>query len=162
MNWYEIKQYAKCQPLLKFPGTGATINEDIFKINENTYLFLVPYNRELVETDEAPYISLVIWGQSEGAVRRAYCQEIEKDNMLQEYEPPNEMLLPTGSRTYKDILNDAKTEMFGTWMEAATYRIVSDGKFIHKTIEVGNFIFHFRNNEDDQDEKPYVISYKEA
>ncbi len=160
MNWNEIKKNANWKPLQMYSGSGEHINEDLYKIHENLYLFLVPYNRELVETDEAPYISLIIWGQSEGAVRRAYCQEIENDNLQHESVPPNEMLLPTGSRTYREILQDAKTKNFGPWMENSTYRLVSDGKFIHKTIEVGNF--HFRNNEDDPNEMPYVISYKEG
>lgn len=159
MNWNEMKKYANWQPLSLWNGNGIELDEDLFKIDENSFFFLVPYNKELIESEDGPYISMFIWAQSEQAIRRAYCQEIENDITLEEIEPPKEMLLETGSRTYREILKDVKTNKFGSWMETGNYRIVSDGKFIDKSIQVGSFIFHFRSNKENLEEIPYVISY---
>ena len=44
-------------------------------------------------------------------------------------------------------------------MAYASYRIATDGAFIHKVIEGNGFKFYFRDKEERPDEKPYAIAY---
>ena len=89
--------------------------------------------------------------------------EIESDPGDNGEIPPSSFLLNPEAITYREILELAKTNNFGTYMEHATYPFLGEGKdapFLHRTISVSGFEFHFRSRDDIGTEKPYVIDYR--
>jgi hypothetical protein len=71
--------------------------------------------------------------------------------------------LPSGgtvTATYGEILRGLKNDKPRICQETASYRIASDGRFIHRRIETECFEFLFRNPEHDDSEPPYAIIRK--
>lgn len=99
------------------------------------------------------------WACSEPAFRRAYYRDVENDDMAV-CVPPFE-LLPIGSGgTYSQIKNALGALGSGKFMEYASYRVMSDGVFIHKSLESSSAVYYFRLPDIIDDELPYAILWK--
>ena len=161
-QWDTWQQFINWTPLRNFPRMGTPLGDDLYKIEANVYLSTVPFTRDLVRSRRGPFITMLLWAASDGAVLRAARMNIEADDLLSATPPP-EMLLPeTKNPNYSELLTAAKSGLHGKHMEHASYRIASDGRFIHKTISVGRFEFHFRNRNIRKREMPYCIAFRAA
>ena len=158
MNWELLKTYTNWSSLATLPFEWAQLNNELVTIGPHAYYFINPLNQQFVVDAGSPYVTLLFWAQSDGAVRRAACREIGADDPSNDSFPPHEMLLRAGSQTYADILRDAKSGRFGRYSEHATY--TSGGLFVHKTISLRSLQFHFRNVAIEAAEIPYAVQYQ--
>jgi hypothetical protein len=62
--------------------------------------------------------------------------------------------------TYGEIVHELKKGHLGEYEETASYRIASDGAFVHRHITTAAFTFHFRKREHDDSEPCYAIEYR--
>lgn len=130
------------------------IDEGVYKVSETQYC-LADVHIESGQKRLA-LVSLV-WTGSEAAFRRAYSLDIEADDFAICVAPAE--LLPDGAApTYGQIKR--ALEAVGRVMEHASYRVMSDGAFIHRSLENADASYHFRSCDDLDDEPPYAIVWK--
>jgi hypothetical protein len=132
----------------------ATALEDgVYKISDSKY-FLA----DSLFEDGKEKIKLVsfFWACSEPAFRRAYFRNIENDDM--DKCPPPVELLPTGAEmNYGSIRGALRSLDPDHFSEHASYRVMSDGAFIHKSLESLRAIYYFRSPQIIESERPYAI-----
>src|SRR5262245_33437947 len=137
MTWSELMRFASWTPMRKFPAPLRLLSDGLAMISDCAFFYIVPHDREFIETPDAPYITLLIWAQSPVAALRATDMQIERDDGSVNFQPPSELLLSPDSVTYGSIVRHARREGASV-MEHASYRIAQDGAFIHRTISVGS------------------------
>ena len=99
---------------------------DLYKTSTGQYCIV-----ETPDGSEEPKLVSILWATSDGAARRVYSDEIESDD-LQTALPPRE-LLPLGADcSYVQIVKSLKASGARGISESASYRIMTDGLFIHK------------------------------
>lgn len=146
-------------------GVGSTVDilegqhaleDGVYKISDSKYLLADTFFENGKVTSKL--VSLY-WACSEPALRRAYFRDVENDDMA-DCVPPVE-LLPLGSGTsyasIRSVLSDLESEWF---LEYASYRVMSDGAFVHKCLEGRKAVYYFRLSEIMGDEVPYAILWK--
>lgn len=134
----------------------AVLDDDVYKLSESQYcLAEIPFN----SSDNIPRVISMFWACSERAFRRAYFKEVEGDDLVI-CNPPNELLPPKSEPTYRQILDGLKASGAKGLMEYASYRVMSDGAFVHRSIESGSAAYYFRSPDFDDNELPYAILWK--
>jgi hypothetical protein len=136
------------------------LGDVLYKLYSQIYVIAVPYNKSFITDERIPYVTLLMWAQTDGAAKRSELMEIKADIKENNDNPPSEMLPPNGAETYGDIINELKKGYYGEFYEHADYRIAKDGAFIQRVIETLEYKFCFRKNDNDNSEIPYVIIYK--
>ncbi|MCZ4324659.1 hypothetical protein [Pseudomonas anguilliseptica] len=163
MNLIEnLLRYPKWSPLagvVEVIDQISFISANIYKLSDNLYLRLTPSNAFFENGPDAPYVTAIIWAVSDGAVLRLSEAKIESDigGVL---EPPKEILPAVSEATYGEIISYFKNFPPKVCQEKASYRIATDGAFIHRVIETEGFLFAFRSPAHDSSEKPYAIIKK--
>lgn len=164
MSWPDLKRFVNFVPKRQFPELLEPLSEDLFMFSEQVFYFVVPHDRRCAVTADAPFLTCVIWAQSAGAARRAMNSAIEDDREMNGSWPPQELLPKDGVLTYGDILRAVKSECPESVMETASYRVASDGAFIHKSISArlhdGRYEYYFRSPKIFDEERPYAVSFK--
>ena len=131
----------------------VTLEEGVYKVSDEHYFLADAF---LDEGKEKHGLLSVYWASSEPGFRRAYSMDIENDDLA--VRPPPTELLPVGADgTYGQIKN-ALAE--GSFMECASYRVMTDGAFIHKSLENASASYYFRSLEILSDELPFAIVWK--
>ena len=144
------------------PYADAFLTPEIYKVDDGVYLTVSSWRPDILEDDPSgPFVGSVILAASDGAIRRALLREIESDDG-KALDVPAEFL-PSGGAveaTYGEILRGLKNDKSKACFETASYRIATDGLFIHRKIETERFAFFFRKPEHDDTEPPYAIIRK--
>lgn len=163
MEWNELKELPAWMPIHGLPATPARVDDVLFRIAPTQYLICPPYNERFERISGATaFLGSVLWAPNDGAARRAVLMEIEADLQRDESiagSPPPEMLLPSGATTYGAILEEVKSGRHGRYLEGASFRIGSDGAFVHRSISVSPLTFFFRSREDDDHDRCYAIEF---
>jgi hypothetical protein len=145
------------------PCVNAFLMPSGYKIEDGLYLSISSFRPGTLEEDPSgPFIYGIVLAASDGAIRRAFLMDIESDGGEKLINVPTEFL-PSGgavAATYGEILRGLKNDKPKTCFETASYRIATDGRFIHREIETERFTFFFRNPEHDDSEAPYAIIRK--
>lgn len=129
------------------------LEDGVYKISDDQYILADAF---LDEGNEKHRLVSVYWASSEPGFRRAYSMDIENDDLA--VRPPPTELLPVGADgTYAQIKN-ALAE--GSYMECASYRVMTDGAFIHKSLDSASASYYFRSPEILSDELPFAIVWK--
>lgn len=132
----------------------SLIDEGVYRISDTQYCLA-----DTVVGREQNSLTLVslCWAASEGAFRRVYFMELEADDLATSA-PPVELLPDGAGATYGQL----KREMASVSkvMEHASYRVMSDGAFVHKSLENSSATYHFRSTDIIDDELPYAIIWK--
>lgn len=163
MDFSEILKSKKWTPLEEI--VGATIEADfvgksLYKVSEQMYLQVSQFKgRDLLKDDSAPYVTGVFLTPGDGAARRITSLAIEED-AGEKLVLSKEMLPDNLVADYGSILVRMKKESPETCQETASYRIATDGKFVHRTIETDKYVFYFRENKNNNSEEPYAVLYK--
>lgn len=111
------------------------------------------------QVEEKLRLPSLYWACSEPAFRRAYYRDVENDDMTVCQPPPE--LLPVGAGvTYSQIKNAISSAGSDKLMEYASYRVMSDGAFVHKGLESSLAVYYFRLHDIVDDELPYAILWK--
>lgn len=159
MKWSELINIPKWTSISKLGVDLTEIEEDFYQISNNQYCLSAPYSSMSLEVAPGgPFITAFLWACSEGAAKRVYLNEIEGDDTVN-LSPPPEILPHPDQQTYKDIVNGLKALRCKSVLEHASYRIVSDGAFIHRVIESEIASYFFRKPEYDDSEVPYAIQW---
>jgi hypothetical protein len=126
------------------------ITEDLYQLSESQFAITTDADGEL------RLVSL-LWAPSAGSARRAFDYRIELDDHASGRPPP--ALLPAGaSASYQSILGALQMSQ-SSLLQTASYRIMSDGAFIHRSIDSPQAQYLFRSRENIDDE-PYAILWK--
>ncbi|MGK9416191.1 hypothetical protein ACSSUR_08545 [Pseudomonas cedrina] len=154
IEWALLRELKKGD-VLDVPDTSLLLmDEGVYKVSANQYCLADAINED--GQDKLRLLS-VYWAASDAAFRRAYFRDIESDDGTVCL-PPLE-LMPEGARaTYMQIKRALETT--GNVMEYATYRVMSDGAFVHKGLASLPAVYYFRSVDFLDDEIPYAILWK--
>ncbi|MGY3325875.1 hypothetical protein [Pseudomonas sp. TE3911] len=154
IQWPRLLRF-KQDDVLDIPeGSRSLIDEGVYSISDTQYCLADVINENGQDTLR---VLSFYWAASQGAFRRACFREVESDDMALGYPP--EVLIPERSGATYSQIKQALTAM-GDVMEHASYRIMSDGAFIHKSLESASVVYHFRSLDSLDDELPYAIVWK--
>mgnify|MGYP007034366735 CR=1 FL=1 len=137
--------------------TVSCVSDVLFRLGRDEYLVCVPHDRDLRRIEGKRFVTTVMWAETEGAARRAQLMDIESDERG-DVLPPPALLLSEGASSYGSIV-DCLQSIGARFQESASYRIGSDGAFIHRSIIAPPRTFHFRNRDDDDKDRCYAIKY---
>lgn len=158
-----VKKYLSlegCTPfrnVVPVPSADAIWDDHWYRLDNGVFLQISPYrNKNFDFSPEAPFIHGLLVSASDSAAMRIITFDIEGDDGV-EAEFPSE-ILPHQARDYRAIFEAMRGSDFRG--ESASYRIMSDGKFVHKKIETEKYIFYFRAADISDHERPFAILYK--
>jgi hypothetical protein len=134
----------------------------LFRLSPTQFLICPPYNEHFERRPETPgFVAAVLWAPYEGAARRAVLMDVEADTPeqrpLAEPPPPTELLPRGAAATYGSIISELRTARQGKFLESATFRVATDGVFVHRNISAAPYTFFFRNRKDADDDRCYAI-----
>ncbi|MFL6247284.1 MAG: hypothetical protein ACJ74H_14730 [Thermoanaerobaculia bacterium] len=145
MPWDELLRLPLWTPLSATASAAEDLSENVKKIGEQKYLFVVDSDLSGHE-ENAPYITMAIWAETDGAALRAADGALEVDVELP-HATPAAVLLPPGSiPEYRSILAGLRRRRDNV-LESAEYRIAIDGAFLHKVIRGDKGSYFFRRND---------------
>ncbi len=132
------------------------IDDGVYKISEHQYLL-----SDDSPNDKDGRIRLLsfYWAASERSFNRVYFKDVENDDKA--VAKPPEELLPEGlGSTYAQIKQAMRINGAESFLEYASYRIMSDGAFIHKVLENSQASYYFRSPDIIDNEWPCAILWK--
>lgn len=154
IEWALLRELKKGDALAVPEASLLLIDEGVYKVSANQYCLADAINED--GQDKLRLLSFY-WVASDAAFRRAYFRDIERDDRA--VCPPPLELMPEGARaTYMQIKR--ALENAGNVMEYAAYRVMSDGAFVHRSLESSSAVYHFRSLDLLGDEVPYAILWK--
>ena len=143
--------------LLNDISKNATpVGDDLYQVGSSAYCIV---DDPEAEHDDLTVIS-ILWAGSQNSARRAYYNDIEADD-LATLAPPDHIF--PGIKYgwgYTDIVRELGRLGVKGLMELASYRVMTDGKFIHKSIEFDKAIYYFRSPDVADASPPYAILWK--
>ena len=160
MEVNDLVSLKKLTPLSAAVGkieSAAYLGKSIYRIGGGLYLYLSKFGG--AGNSEGPFLSGFFCAPDDDAMMRATAMNIEGDSgsILS---PPVGFLPPEVAMEYRTILNWLKSMAPKVCQESASYRVASDGLFVHRTIETEKYMAYFRGAKDDDCEPPYAILYK--
>lgn len=159
-NLLSLKKWTPLSKVVNKCSAENYIGKSLYRIDENLYLSLTQFRLDGVEDGSVgPYVVGIICAPDDGAAKRTTMLAIE-DDAGRNCDCPIELLPPNSQPAYGEILQGLRRMRPKVCQEAASYRIASDGKFVHRTIETERFTYYFRSANDDPSESPYAILYK--
>lgn len=135
---------------------GIALDDGVYKVSDSKY-FLVDSSFE-GDKEKVTLVS-IFWACSESAFRRVYFKYVENDDLAKS--PPPAEFLPFGTEmNYGSIRSALKSLDPDHFLECASYRVMSDGAFIHKSLESLRVIYYFRSPEVIEGEFPCAIMFR--
>lgn len=164
-EWDALKGLAAWTPLNAVHQSAEHLGGTLFRISPTQFLICPPYNERFERSPgTVGFVAAVLWAPYEGAARRALLLDVEADRPehrpLAEEPPPPGLLPPGAAGTYGGILSGLRGAGRERVLESATYRVASDGAFVHRTISAAPSTFFFRNRKDAADDRCYAIEYR--
>jgi hypothetical protein len=158
VDWEALKSTPLWSPLRRI-NVIRQLDDRVYKVGDHCYLLAVSRAPEAVHVAESgPYVTRIIWGETDGAVLRAVSLALEEDSPDLTAVPPTEMSpigkLPEYAAVHREIPKDPGAAAF------ATYRIATDGVFIDGVIVLSGYELHFRSRSPSGPDLPYVIVYR--
>ncbi|SCZ33479.1 MULTISPECIES: hypothetical protein [unclassified Pseudomonas] len=132
------------------------MEDGAYKISDDQYFLADAF---FDEGKEKLRLLSLYWACSEPAFRRAYYRDVENDDMAVR-SPPSELLPRGAGETYGEIKKALSSLGSDKFMEYASYRVMSDGAFVHKSLESSLAVYYFRLPDIVDDELPYAILWK--
>jgi len=157
--WSELLLIPVWTPLGSIGVRTERLSENVARIADGRYFVVV--DSDLAGNDEdAPYVTMVAWAESDGAILRVLDANLEADVEQAVAEvPPPELLPEPGALDYRAILSSLKRKGEPV-MESGQYRIATDGIFLHKVLRANRAAYYFRSAEELPDEKPFAITHR--
>lgn len=159
MNWSVLKTGRMWQSLREIAPSAKEVGAGLYRLAKNTYAIASLHDENLIDgRPGAPFVTSLLWAETEGAARRCVHLELERDESSTAAEAPHELLQNT-SGDYESLVAEArksKTRM----MERAEYRTQPDGRFVHRVVEVGKASYFFRDAHARKNERPYAIRWR--
>ena len=153
-----LKKLTPLATAVKQIDPAAYLGKSVYRLGGGIYFYLTEFGIPEV-VSEGPYLSGVLCAPDDGAVMRATARHIEGDTGVT-LTPPTGFLPSEPVLEYGGILNWLRSMQPNVCQETASYRISSDGLFVHRTIETERYTFYFRGADNDSRERPYAILHK--
>jgi hypothetical protein len=147
----DISWFRPWTRLRTIPFEAILVGDGIYRIAPSLFVFTVEYNKDLMEDSDSPYVTILIFAPSLGAVERSLNGSLSLDT----HEPLDLAQLPSIGITdwsYKGL-----SDMKNTF-ESARYNVIT-GEFIETSLKWKDFEFCFRENNLGVGSKPYVVRY---
>jgi hypothetical protein len=155
LSWSQITSYETWQPLGSF-SVQARLTDEIYQLGPHVFAKALRLGAE----SDVLHIGIFLWSPSAGAALRALARNIEADVACDSGVPPP-VLLPVGAAaTYGSILRAAVETRVDQVDEWASYRVGSDGAFVHRSIYWNRREYFFRSRRMRRSETPFAIAYK--
>lgn len=136
------------------------VGTSLYRVDDTIYLYLSKFRLESSKDESiGPYVSGILFAPDDGAAKRVSMSMIEED-LGRHLLPPAILYLRDSEFRYSDILSNLKRTHPKACQESASYRIATDGQFIHRKIETESCTYYFRSVVDDPSEPPYAILKK--
>ncbi|MYN20903.1 hypothetical protein GTP81_29630 [Rugamonas sp. FT107W] len=163
MEIEELINLKKGTPLLDVVGVvnpEKYIGKSIYSLGDGLYFYLTKFNAGIFEADsDASFLSGIFCASDDSAIKRVVAMNTEEDRGVLLI-PPSAFLPDGAEPEYGEILAGLKKMNPKVCQESASYRIATDGNFVHRTIETEKYTFYFRGASDDNHEAPYAILHK--
>jgi hypothetical protein len=157
--WDAMLKLRAWTPLSRTGYATTPLSENVKKVGEQKYLFAV--ESDLAgNDDESPYVTMIMWAESDGAVLQAADGVLEENVNLSEDSAPASVLLPLGCVPEYGAILKALRMSGENVIETAEYRIAIDGAFLHKVIRGDRGSYYFRRNDIVESERPFAIAYR--
>ena len=153
-----IKKLTPLATAVEHIDPAAYLGRSLYRLGDGIYICLTKLGMPGAAS-EGPFLSGVFCVPDDGAIMRATALDIEGDIGLT-LTPPTGFLPSDLVLEYGRILNWLKSMRPNVCQETASYRISSDGLFVHRTVETEKYPFYFRRAEDNERERPYAILHK--
>lgn len=161
MKFNYLASLEKFTPLRSVVGDvdlSAFLGKVLYRVGGGMYIYLTNFVGGK-SIDEGPFLFGIFCAPDDSALMRATAMKVEGD--LGAFLTPPPGFLPDDlPKVYGAILNWIKEMRPNVCQESASYRIASDGIFVHRTIETEKYTFYFRGENHDDHEPPYAILYK--
>jgi hypothetical protein len=157
MSWKYLKALRCWTPLSEMTDSATPLGNGLYGIGQGQYLIAVPHNERMERDEKGPFVTGLLWAETDGAAKRAKQMEVEADDSRHTSSPPAD-LLPGNARSYGEIIAALKRQG-QSFQEYAEYRVATDGAFVHRTVETGLYSFFFRKVEHDDLDPCYAIQY---
>ena len=156
LEWESLIQTLNGTELSMLGGErSCALADDLYRFGDQRYCIT---NLKSINGQTITEVVSLLWAVDDGAARRAYLAEVESDDGKERSVP--QALLPLHSNgTYDSILKLARYNSASGALESASYRIMSDGAFIHRCIETNERAYYFRKTESPSD-SPYAVLVK--
>lgn len=139
-------------PLLRVFPNAVIFDAELADIGESVFAVLA--DSDDGNGEALTRIHAILWAASRGAAMRVWHSKIEADD-LQLAIPPH-YVLPKDARSYGELTRHLKENEI-SFLESASYRLMVDGAFIHKTISTRGATYYFRALGESADEVPYAV-----
>lgn len=159
-NLLTTKKWTSLVDVLGGIREESFVGASLYRVDDSIYLFLSKFKLEnSKEESVGPFVSGILFAPDDGAAKRVSMSMIEED-LGRHLLPPALLYLRASEFRYSDILSNLKGTHPKVCQESASYRIATDGQFIHRKIETESYTYYFRSMLDDPNEPPYAILKK--
>ena len=161
IDWEALKAIPCWTPLSSLEIEGVMpIADNLYCIGPEAYIFA--HNDILRETKKrGPYMTILLWADSDGAAKRAMLMDIESDKGSTGLLPPPEMLYAKNCITYGELKNHLKKiGILTPYIQTAGYRIARDGAFVASSVSPNNWEFMYRNLKVKPSDTPFAIQFR--
>lgn len=156
-NILKLCKWIPLSEVVGVPKPDHFLGKSLYLLEHGIYLYVTPFIGGTLEKDPAgPFLTGVVWATDDGAAERAIYRDIEADSGSTVSIPKDFLPQDSGS-TYADILKSIKRQNPKVCQEKASYRIATDGAFVHRIIETEEFSFFFRSLRYEDNEEPYAV-----
>ncbi len=160
-DWKDLLRIRVWTPLAAVSIETTKLSENVRKIEDGKYLVVV--ESDLAgNANGGPYVTMVAWAGTDGAVLRAIDGALEADvEQRANVKPPDELIPAAEASEYVSISASLKKRGESV-LESGEYRIASDGIFLHKVVRSTNATYYFRSPEMIDGEIPFAITHRIA
>jgi hypothetical protein len=159
VDWRRLLSLRKWCPLAEAGLQVRCISEPLFHVTEGLFVTLNEFNFAANSSSGAPFLTSLLWAQTEGAAQRVINSKIELDVEQSAALPPVELLPAEGAITYGSIAAAYERNGVGRQtMETAGYR-GTDGLFVTRQITAHPFTYYFRRSEHGDSETPCAVRF---
>lgn len=154
-----LKKNTPLSEIVKHIDAEAYLGNSLYKIEAGIYFYLTKFGVGAGGGPKEESLSGLYMAPDDGAILRATAYKIEEDS-------GSKLTVPIGffpqnlNLEYGCILEWLKNMRPRVCRESATYRIASDGLFVHRKIETEKYTIYFREKKHNNRERPYAILYK--
>ena len=155
LSWEVLINIRHGTPFSKiFSSPIRQVTYNSFQISDNVFCIVDSSD------PQAMPLNCFVWAGSEGAAKRYFLRDVESDDGLT-FTPPTALLPEGADGTYESIKAHLVKRDGDAPLESAAYRIMSDGMFVHRSMETKEWAYHFRGRKDKgvgaRRESPYAI-----
>lgn len=153
-DWGRIAGLDGWTRIASLSASPRYLSEYLVQLCDDAYTVPLQHGPTL---DPLPFdvAGLILWAPDEGAACRALSMEIERDSGLVGVVP--EPLRICSRMNYAEIRKALRAMGQGDVLESASYRIATDGAFIHRELQNHRYAFFFRKRGGNA-EPPYAAA----